>query len=153
VTHCRVTGVRLGSEENHGLEVEKNSYNWHRVGVANPAPLRALKTGKIPEKRWGQLTGTNRSEHVSSLSPHLMAIPIVSSSGDDYIVSPNLSETSSVISFDSVLSDKFEGSLGDQCSPRGRITPYAYTFPSNRAKWNQHIDIDHYTPGDRCCRP
>jgi hypothetical protein len=47
-----------------------------------------------------------------------MATRIVSWSGDDHIVSPNLSETSSVISFGSILSDKFEGSLGDQDAPR-----------------------------------
>ena len=43
-----------------------------------------------------------------------MANHVVSWSGDDHIVSLNLSETSSVISFDSILSDKFEASLSDQ---------------------------------------
>ena len=49
-----------------------------------------------------------------------MANRIVSSpgSGDGHIISPNLSETSSVISFDSILSDKSEASLGDQCATR-----------------------------------
>ena len=47
-----------------------------------------------------------------------MANCTVSWSGDDHIVSPNLSETSSVISFDSILSDKPEASLGDQGAPR-----------------------------------
>jgi hypothetical protein len=46
-----------------------------------------------------------------------MANRIVSWSGD-HIVSPDLSDTSSVISFDSILSDKFEASLGDQGAPR-----------------------------------
>jgi hypothetical protein len=43
-----------------------------------------------------------------------MAAHIVSWSGDDHIVSPNLSKTPSVTSFDSILSDKSEASLGDQ---------------------------------------
>src|SRR5437588_12808181 len=45
-----------------------------------------------------------------------MAARIVSWSGDEHrnIVSPNLSKTSSVMSFDSILSDKPEASLGDQ---------------------------------------
>jgi hypothetical protein len=47
-----------------------------------------------------------------------MANCIVSWSGDDHIVSPNLSETSSVISFDSILSGKSDAFLGDQGAPR-----------------------------------
>jgi hypothetical protein len=43
-----------------------------------------------------------------------MANPIVSWSGDDHIISPNLSKTPSVMSFDSILSDKLDPSLGDQ---------------------------------------
>jgi hypothetical protein len=46
-----------------------------------------------------------------------MATPIVSWSGDDHILSPNLSKTPSVTSFDSILSDKSEASL-DQDVPR-----------------------------------
>ena len=58
-----------------------------------------------------------------------MANPIVSWSGDDHIVSPNLSETSSVISFDSILSDKPEGSLGDQGAPRMAESHPTHTAP------------------------
>ena len=47
-----------------------------------------------------------------------MANRIVPWDGDDHVVSPNLSETSSVISFDSILSDKPEASLGDKGAPR-----------------------------------
>ena len=43
-----------------------------------------------------------------------MATHIVSWSGDKHIVSPNLSKTPSVISVDSILSDKFEVSPGVQ---------------------------------------
>ena len=46
-----------------------------------------------------------------------MANRIVSWGGDDHIVSPHLSETSSVMSFDSIPSDKPEASLGDQGAP------------------------------------
>ena len=41
-----------------------------------------------------------------------------STNSDEHIVSPNLSEASSVVSFDSILSDKPEASLGDQGAPR-----------------------------------
>ena len=49
-----------------------------------------------------------------------MATRIVSWSGDDseHIVSPNLSKTSSVVSVNSILSDKFETSLGALGAPR-----------------------------------
>ena len=47
-----------------------------------------------------------------------MATRIVSWSGDEHIVSPNLSKTPSVISVDSILSDKPEVSPGDQGAPR-----------------------------------
>jgi len=47
-----------------------------------------------------------------------MATRIVSWSGDEHIISPNLSKTPSVISVDSILSDKLEASLGDQGAPR-----------------------------------
>ena len=47
-----------------------------------------------------------------------MATRIVSWSSDDYITSPNLSKVPSVMSFDSILSDKPEASLGDQGAPR-----------------------------------
>jgi len=46
-----------------------------------------------------------------------MATHIVSWSGDEHIVSPNLSKTPSVISVDSILSDKPEASLSDQGAP------------------------------------
>ena len=46
-----------------------------------------------------------------------MATRIVSWSGDEHIVSPNLSKTPSVISVDSILSDKSEASEGDQSAP------------------------------------
>jgi hypothetical protein len=47
-----------------------------------------------------------------------MANRIVPWGGDDHIVSPNLSETSSVMSFDSILSDKPEASLSDKSASR-----------------------------------
>jgi len=47
-----------------------------------------------------------------------MATHIVSWSGDEHAISPNLSKTPSVISVDSILSDKPEASLGDQGAPR-----------------------------------
>ena len=43
-----------------------------------------------------------------------MATRIVSWSGDEHFVSPNLSKTPSVISVDSILSDKPEASPSDQ---------------------------------------
>jgi len=46
-----------------------------------------------------------------------MATRIVSWSGDEHIVSPNLSKTPSVISVDSILSDKPEASPSDQGAP------------------------------------
>ena len=53
-----------------------------------------------------------------------MAARIVSWSGDEHrnIVVPNLSKTSSVMSFDSTLSDKPEASLGDQGGPHMAAT-------------------------------
>jgi len=47
-----------------------------------------------------------------------MATHIVSWSGDEHIISPNLSKTPSVISVDSIISDKPASSLGDQGAPR-----------------------------------
>ena len=52
------------------------------------------------------------------ISLHLMATHMVSWSGDEHIISPNLSKTPSVISVDSILSDKSEASLNDQGAPR-----------------------------------
>jgi len=46
-----------------------------------------------------------------------MATRTVSWSGDEHIVSPNLSKTPSVISVDSILSDKSEASPSDQGAP------------------------------------
>ena len=46
-----------------------------------------------------------------------MATRIVSWSGDEHIGSPNLSKTPSVISVDSILSDKPEASPSDQGAP------------------------------------
>ena len=46
-----------------------------------------------------------------------MATRIVSWSGDEHIVSPNLSKTPSVISVDSILSDKPGASPSDQGAP------------------------------------
>jgi len=57
-----------------------------------------------------------------------MASRIVSWSGDDHIVSPNLSKTPSLISVDSILSDKSEASEGDQSAPR-----MAESQPTHRA--------------------
>jgi len=61
-------------------------------------------------------------------SLHLMATCIVSWSGDENIVSPNLSKTPSVISVDSILSDKSEASPSDQGAPR-----MAESQPTQRA--------------------
>jgi hypothetical protein len=60
-----------------------------------------------------------------------MATRIVSWSCDDHIISPNLSKTPSVTSFDSILSDKSEASLGDQDAPR--IAAMAESQPMNTA--------------------
>jgi len=57
-----------------------------------------------------------------------MASRIVSWSGDEHIISPNLSKTPSLISVDSILSDKSEASEGDQIAPR-----MAESQPSHRA--------------------
>jgi hypothetical protein len=46
-----------------------------------------------------------------------MATRIVSWSDAEYITSPSLSKTPSVMSFDSILSDKPEASLGDHDAP------------------------------------
>ena len=59
--------------------------------------------------------GTNQAP-LTSL--HLMATRTVSWSSDEHIVSPNLSRTPSVISVDSILSDKSEASPSDQGAPR-----------------------------------
>jgi hypothetical protein len=43
-----------------------------------------------------------------------MATRLVSWNGDKHVVSPNVSKTSSIISVESILSDNFEASPGDQ---------------------------------------
>ena len=110
VTHCRTTEARFSRCMNlKSKEIDCN--NWHRVGVNN---VRECGANTGAPKQGKPLGATCcLSERVSSLSLHLMATRIVSWSDDDHIISPNLSETSSVISFDSILSDKFEGSLGN----------------------------------------
>ena len=62
-----------------------------------------------------------------------MAARIVSWSGDEHrdIVSPNLSKTPSVMSFDSILSDKSEAFPSDQDAPR--IAAMAESQPVNAA--------------------
>jgi hypothetical protein len=60
-----------------------------------------------------------------------MATRIVSWGGDKHIVSSNRSKTPSVTSFDSILSDKSEASLGDQDAPR--IAAMAESQPMNTA--------------------
>ena len=57
-----------------------------------------------------------------------MATRIVSWSGDEYIVSPNLSKIPSVISVNSIISDKSEASPSDQGAPR-----MAESQPTHRA--------------------
>ena len=48
---------------------------------------------------------------------------VVSWSGDEHIFSPNLSKTPSLISVDSILSDKFEASPSDQGPPMAESQP------------------------------
>ena len=60
-----------------------------------------------------------------------MATRIVSWSGDEHIVSPYLSKTPSVASFDSILSDKSDPSPGDQDAPH--IAAMAEPQPMNTA--------------------
>jgi hypothetical protein len=62
-----------------------------------------------------------------------MANRIVSWSGDDHIVSPNFSEASSVMSFDSILSDKPEASLGDGDRSASRMAAIAESQPVHTA--------------------
>ena len=58
-----------------------------------------------------------------------MATLLVSWSGDEHITSPNLLKIPSVISVDSILSDKPEASLGDQGSLRMAKSHPTHTAP------------------------
>ena len=57
-----------------------------------------------------------------------MATRIVSWSGDEHIISPNLSKTPSISSVDSIISDKPEASESDQGAPH-----MAESQPTHRA--------------------
>ena len=89
---------------------------------AHPPPSQ-LAPVTDPNGRSEPLTqkrgGPNATNHCTRvlLSLHLMASRIVSWSGDEHIVSPNLSKTPSIISVNSIVSDKPEASPGDQDAP------------------------------------
>jgi len=73
----------------------------------NTPVLRALRTS---DPKWGRTEWNKALCTRVLLSLHLMASRIVSWSGDEHIVSPNLSKTPSIISVDSIISEKSEGS-------------------------------------------
>ena len=85
-----------------------------RIRVAPPSQL-ALVTGAPNLPRGGLEQITLSACPVISL--YLMATRIVSWSGDEHIVSQNLSKTPSVISLDSILSDKPQVPPSDQGAP------------------------------------
>ena len=62
-----------------------------------------------------------------------MATRIVSWSDAEHIVSPSLSKTPSVMSFDSILSDKSDASLGDHGAPHMAAVPVAESQPTDTA--------------------
>ena len=78
------------------------------------------------------------------ISPRLMATRIVSWSGDEHIVSPNLSKTPSVISVNSILSDKSEGSPSDQGAPSQVIGPNGIRTSTSTTIYPETDAADHY---------